>query len=266
MQILWLTDVHLNFLPQGGARAFGEYVRIENPKAGIAIVTGDIGECPNFANLIEQFAKGLKLPVYFVLGNHDAYGGSIADMRKQAERMKGKARYLPSEQLVEIIPGVALVGTDGWYDGRFGDALRSNVVMSDWMYIKELLVRGDLLRMRLKEIADAYAIEGQGLIEAAIAKGYKKLFFATHVPPFWEATWHEGETSNKHWLPWMSNRVMGGMLTQMANEHPDVEFVVLCGHTHSEGRVKIADNLEVLTGHSAYRSPRVCGVFDLDPG
>jgi predicted phosphohydrolase len=263
MQILWCTDVHLNFLPQGGARAFGEYIRKENPDASMAVVTGDIAEAPNFDTLIEQFAIGLELPVHFVLGNHDAYRGSIADMKKKAARMKGKARYLPASQLVEIIPGVALVGTDGWYDGRFGDAVRSNVIMSDWMYIKELtVVRGDLLRMRLKEIADAYAVEGRGLIDAAIAKGYTKLIFATHVPPFWEAAWHEGETSDKHWLPWMSSKAMGDMLRSVAAEHPEVFFLTLCGHTHGEGRVEIAENLIVMTGHSAYRAPRVCGVFD----
>jgi predicted phosphohydrolase len=256
--------VHLNFLPTGGAKAFGEYTLATYPDAEMVIVTGDIGEYHDFTDLIEQFAVGLDRPVYFVIGNHDAYQGSVAGAKSKAEKMRGKARYLPSEQLVELVPSTALVGADGWYDAQFGDAHRSNVVMSDFFYIKEIagLKGTNLLYLKLKELGEQSAAEGLGVLEAAIEKGYKKVVFATHVPPFEEATWHEGATSDSDWLPWMSNKAMGLMLNDVAGTHPDVEFLVLCGHTHSEGRVKMAPNLEVLTGHSAYRSPRVCGVFD----
>lgn len=263
-KILWITDPHLNFLyGRGGAKAFGDLVKEENPDADGAVITGDIAEFDNFDKLIENFADGFGKPVWFVLGNHDCYNGSIAAARKNAARLKKLARYLPSEQLVQLAEGVALVGHDGWYDARFGDPKRSQVVLNDFIYIKELkFSRGEALFWKLREIADAGAVEARGLIEAAIDAGNKKIVFATHVPPFAQAAWHEGQMSDKHWLPWMSSRAMGETLNELAGTHPDVEFMVLCGHTHSSGTYQHCANLVVHTGHSAYRYPRVCGVFD----
>lgn len=264
MRLVWLTDVHLNFLfGRGGSKAFGEYVKEEHPTADGAVITGDIAEFDNFEKLIENFAEGFSKPVWFVLGNHDAYGGSIEAMRKNAARLKGLARYLPSEQLVQVGDGVALVGHDGWYDARFGDPKRSQVVLNDFLCVKELkFSRGEVLFMKLREIADAGAVEARGLIEAAIAAGNKKVVFATHVPPFAQAAWHEGQMSDKHWLPWMSSKAMGDMLNEVAGANPDVEFLVLCGHTHGAGTYQHCENLLVRTGHSVYRVPRVSDVFD----
>lgn len=263
MRLCWITDPHLDHLGPGGASDFGLYVKEIHEEFDAVVITGDIGECHTFAELVESFAEGVSKPVWFVLGNHDCYGGSISQARVTAGKMKGRARWLVSERVVQLTEKTALVGHDGWYDARFGDYTRSQIVLNDFLMIKEFqALRGQKLADKLGRIADLAAQEGQAVIEQAIDAGNTQIVFATHVPPFAQATWHEGAMSDKHWLPWMSSRAMGEMLRSVAQAHPTISFLVLCGHTHSDGKYEAEPNLVVLTGHSAYKYPRVCGELD----
>lgn len=69
---------------------------------------------------------------------------------------------------------------------------------------------------------------------------------ATHYPSFHDACWHEGSISNKEWLPWFTCKAMGDMLLALAEEHPDRQILVLCGHTHSRGKVDILPNFKII--------------------
>jgi len=134
MDLAWLTDIHLNFLRHTEAcKAFGRYVAadlqgLEGPRV---IVTGDIAECLSLVPMFYEFIEGLnekrKIPTYFVLGNHDAYGGSIAASHVGAEAIEKIARkngntalWLTNAGVIELSKTVALMGHDGWYDGRYG--------------------------------------------------------------------------------------------------------------------------------------------------
>lgn len=264
MRLVWCTDPHLKHLPPAGPKVFGERVRRDHPDLDGVLVTGDIAECDSFLPLLDEFQKGLDAPVWYVLGNHDAYGGSVSEMKAKAHaHTNAKTLYLEKEKLVELSPGVALVGHDGWYDARNGDPIRSNVALNDFLYIREFFGHwGHSLISVARRIADADAEEACGLLEAAVTRGYKRILFATHVPPYAQSAWHMGEVSNAHWLPWMSNRVLGEVLDVLARDNPDVSFTVLCGHTHSAGRYQRHANVEVLTGHSEYGDPRVSGTFE----
>lgn len=274
MELVWLTDIHLNFLHRGGSAIFGKYVRQEHPRADALVVSGDIGEYHNFAPLIEEFAGGFNGPVWFITGNHDSYRGSISGMKTISAECSGKARWLQSQGMVELSSSAVLVGHDGWYDASFGDPYGSNVVMSDFSQIKELRLAGMSAHWQnrnvnpltpvvaaLQELGRVAAEESELLLKSALDKGYKQVVFATHVPPFIQATWHLGKHSEPNWLPWMSSEQMGVMLRKMARNHSDVEFTVLCGHTHSSGTFQAEPNLKVLTGKSEYGHPQVSGVF-----
>jgi len=274
--IAWITDPHLNFLPLGGAASFALGVREDYPGLTDVVITGDIGEFHNFVELTNEFADAVEVPVWFVFGNHDCYGGSIDKARIKARSMRGNARWLVEEKLVEITKDTALVGHDGWYDARNGEPTRSNVVMNDFIQIREFIVSSvftDMYGSKIsmgeashtaQGIADTFAKEARPLLENAVEKGYKHILFATHVPPYALSTWHEGKISDKNWLPWMSSRVMGELIDSVARKNPDVQFTVLCGHTHSSGVYKPHKNVEVKTGHAAYRHPRVCGTFGFE--
>lgn len=129
--------------------------------------------------------------------------------------------------------------------------------MSDWQLIRELkgLTYFDR-KLAIQAKAKQETVIGEANLRKA-CESHKYVIFVTHVPPFPEATWHEGQQSNNDWLPIMCNVTMGDMLLAMAHEFPDVQILVLCGHTHSQGTYKAASNLIVLTGQSDYRYPQI---------
>lgn len=74
MKLAWLTDIHLNFLPD--EEAFCASVAATDADA--FVITGDIGEAPNVVMYLNQLDNYLERPIYFVLGNHDFYRGDFA--------------------------------------------------------------------------------------------------------------------------------------------------------------------------------------------
>lgn len=259
--IAWVTDPHFDCLPSGGSKAFGEGVREDVPGLTHVVISGDLANFENYDAFLKQFQEGVGVPVYFVTGNHDAWNGSIKRMRAKSKKTPG---WLPQEQLVQLADKVVLVGHDGWYDARWGHPETSLVLLNDFFMIQELKpFSGHFLFLKLREIADSFAAEAQGLLEGALQAGNKHIVFATHVPPFPQAAWHEGKISDGHWLPWMSSKAMGDVLDALAYENPDVRFTVLCGHTHGKGVYHHARNMVVYTGESEYRSPRISKVFTI---
>ena len=139
MRLAWATDVHLNFVTDGGADAFADAVAAADPAA--LLLTGDIAEAPSVARALERVAARLALPVYFVLGNHDYYRSSIAAVRAAMADLGRRVetlRYLPLSGVVALTGETALVGHDGWNDGRCGDYASSRIALNDYRYIREL--------------------------------------------------------------------------------------------------------------------------------
>ena len=77
MRFAWLTDIHLNFCP-GRVQELLDRVDATEPDA--VLIGGDIAEAPDVTGYLQRFAT-LNRPVYFVLGNHDFYRGSIRQVR-----------------------------------------------------------------------------------------------------------------------------------------------------------------------------------------
>jgi 3',5'-cyclic AMP phosphodiesterase CpdA len=266
---------------------FGTYLRKEYPSARAVVVTGDIGEAHSFSGLMERFASTVGAPVYFVLGNHDAYGGSVSGSKKAASRVGKGAHYLPRAGIIAF-GETALVGQDGWYDGRLGKGAASAFLLRDFNAVKELRERFQVKAARLGAlmpffgslteearakvlgpivqaasiIADTEANAARDQLRAAVAKGFRKIVFATHVPPFAGSAWHEGQPSDEHALPWFASKTMGEALLEVVTEAPGTDFLVLCGHSHSPGEYQAAPNMRVLTGKAVYRSPEVAAVFE----
>jgi len=263
-RLAWATDVHLNFLSGSGLEAFRE--ALARQEADLVVLTGDIAEAPTLEPLLTVLAAELKTMIWFVLGNHDYYRGSIPRVRDVARALGDRSQWLgwlPAAGVVELTRDVALVGVDGWADGRAGDWERSPVMLNDYLLIAELagLTKADRLG-RLQELGDAEAAALRAPLAEALDK-YRKVIVATHVPPFREACWHEGKISNDDWLPHFTCLAVGDVLREAALTHPDRKIRVLCGHTHSPGSAEILPNLKVLTGAAEYGEPRVQGVIEL---
>src|SRR4051812_44396530 len=121
-RFLWLTDIHLNFLPPAQVDAFLDALAAQ-AAAGV-LLSGDIGEAPDVTRYLMDFDQRLRRPVYFVLGNHDFYRGSIAGVRHRIEQLCAshpRLHWLPRAGVVALTERTGLVGHDGWGDGRLGD-------------------------------------------------------------------------------------------------------------------------------------------------
>jgi predicted phosphohydrolase len=263
-KLAWATDVHLNFVDDAGRSAFADEVKATGANA--VVLTGDIAEAPSVCRLLVEFAERVRLPTYFVLGNHDFYHGSVVEVRRQIRDLCSEHPFLfwlPACGPIWLAPDVALVGCDGWADGRFGDYGRSRVELNDYYLIEELARLDKVPRLTaMRRLADDSA---RGLlVDLGIAPSVGgKIMVATHVPPFAEACWHEGKISGPDWLPHFASKATGDVLLGAAETWPLVDFEVLCGHTHSSGVAQIRPNLLVKTGAAEYGAPKVHAVLEV---
>ena len=265
LRIAHVTDPHLSFT---GARALVERI---DPSIESVILTGDIGEGTDFGEYLVQLAAWTSLPIYFVLGNHDYYRSSRAEAHRtasgvQGEHGRGTLTWLREAGVIDLGGDLALVGIDGLYDAGWGTP-------ENGMYLNDFNLIGDLRglhRTRIIEIVQGWgheaAARGREALRAACAT-HHRVFFATHVPPFPEASRDKnGRLAGTASLPWYCARFMGEMLHEEANAHPDVEIVVLCGHTHTATDVQILPNLRVMVGGARYEWPAVSRTLDGWPG
>ena len=264
MQLAWLTDVHLNFLTAPARRAFAADV-VRTGADGV-VVTGDIAEADSLAPLLEELADIVTRPVWFVLGNHDFYGGTVAGVRDEAQRLTRRhewLRWLPACGVVRISDDTALLGHDGWGDARLGNVDGTPIELSDFFAIGDLRGLSRAARhAALRLLGDEAARSVADQLAAALAWA-RHVVVATHVPPFREACWHEGRVSDDDWLPYFACAAVGAVLREQMARCPDATATVLCGHTHGGGEVDILPNLRVLTGGAEYGAPVVQRVLAL---
>jgi Icc-related predicted phosphoesterase len=263
MSLIWTTDLHLNFCSDAVIREFLNDIKAGEPSA--LLIGGDIGEADSFDGYLKQFSEDLRIPIYFVLGNHDAYHGSIAEVRRKAAALTKESdwlHWLPEAGVVEITPEVGLIGHGGWGDGRLGSYHSSSVRLNDFVLISELKGLGPTgLLNKLTELGDEAAAHFEKILPEALNR-FKTVLVLTHVPPYVEACWHEGETSGPDWSPFFACWATGMVLKEAMEARPDQEMLVLCGHTHSPGEADILPNLKVLTGGARYCSPEIQKTFD----
>ena len=245
------------------------YRRIQAEKPDAVLVGGDIGEANSVTRILDEFAAVIKLPIYFVLGNHDFYGGSIAVVHDMVRKLCASSKWLhwlPVSGVVPLTTGTALIGHDSWADGRIGDFLGSEVALNDYVLIKELsdLPKSERLA-KLNALGDEAAQFLEDHARQALAR-WRNVLVLTHVPPFREACWHEGKLSNEDYLPHFACRAVGDRLAPLMRKHPESTMTVLCGHTHGDGIAQILDNLLVVTGGAEYGRPVIQRVFDPDQG
>ena len=263
--LAWATDIHLDHASPEDAVRFFDWIRASGAEA--LLLGGDITNAIALDETLLEIAEMAGMPVHFVLGNHDYYGGSIAGIRAgMADLHHAGLAWLPATGPRTLGPGVTLVGNGGWGDARLGTFVGSPVFLTDYHAIKELkeafdpegfngtFPAGSALEAELRAQGQVCAdtLEPH-LVEAA--KISRHVIVLTHVPPFREATWHEGRHSDDQWLPGFSCGAVGELLTKAAAAHPATRFTVLCGHTHGGGMAEMAPNLVVHTQGAEYGQP-----------
>jgi len=256
VRLAWLTDIHLDFVTPAEVAALAQ--TIAAAEADGVVVTGDIATGTTVVAQLEALAAPLACPVWFVLGNHDCYGASIASVRAEARALTQRhphLRWLPAAGVIRLDADTALVGHDGWGDGRLGDLAGTRVFLSDFVYVAEL---AGLPQPAWAPVLAALGDEAAAALAPAVAEALtwaRHVVVATHVPPFREACWHDGAISDDDWLPFFTCAAVGEVLRAAMSAHPDARMTVLCGHTHGAGVVDVLPNLRVITGGADYGAP-----------
>jgi len=263
-RIAWLSDIHLNFV-----RKIDRLVdEIRAADVDLLLIGGDIAEARSFAGYLTELTTRLQLPIYFVLGNHDYYGASVAEVRGISRQLSDVASdlfWLPHAGPVSLGDATVLVGHGGWGDARLGDFLGSPVRLNDYKLISDLSseANDEVLLQKLNELGDeaARSLEEQlSNVSAAVSE----VIVLTHVPPFREACVHDGKISDDDWLPHFTCHAVGEVLHRAASENSGCNFIVLCGHTHGRGECEILSNLVVRTAGAEYGRPQVERVLEID--
>lgn len=258
MRIAWLTDIHFNFLSSPQIVAFYQKILDANPTA--ITISGDIAEADSVEWYLLHLEEQLARPIYFVLGNHDYYRGSINKVRSRITELSNSSthlHWLPAAGIMPLTESTCVLGHDGWADARLGNYKRSPVLLNDYRLIKELsgLSKVDRSRIMLQLGVDA-AWYLRSLLPDALNQ-FERVIVVTHVPPFREACWHEGKISDDNWLPHFSCKTVGDVLFDAMRARPDRKMTVLCGHTHSPSFAQILPNLKVYTGAAEYGVPKI---------
>jgi len=262
--MIWLTDLHLNFVSPEVRQSF--YGRVRGAGADAILLGGDIGEARSVTAYLSELGRAIEKPIYFVLGNHDFYRGSFASVHAEIDALTGASQrliWLTKAGVVPLTEDAALIGHDSWADGRLGEGAAGGVLLNDFVLIDDLRCASKTeLFDRLRTLGDRAAREAERSLLEALRR-FRHVIFLTHVPPFREACWHEGKISGDDFLPHFTCKVMGDMLVERMAEHPECRLTVLCGHTHGHGVAQIGENIVVRTGGVEYGRPEIQEALEL---
>lgn len=263
-RLAWLTDIHLDFLKEPQIIALCERILSKNP-SGI-FLTGDISIAPRLESDLQLLAEQLHMPIYFVLGNHDFYRGSIRTVRNLCSKLSTDSPYLhwlPASGIIPLAKGIALLGHDGWGDGRSGNGGSTEVLMSDFFLIEEMIGLSERQRFHLlNRLGDEAALHIQKNLAQALLL-FPKLILLTHVPPFQEACQYAGRLSHPDYLPHFVCKAVGDVVHEFMSRHPENHLTILCGHTHTPGEFHILPNLTVKSGLSEYGHPDIVDLIEI---
>lgn len=265
MRLAWITDPHLNFATYRKVLDFIDEVRATGCDG--VVISGDIAESRDVVEYLERLDDAWQRPLYFVLGNHDFYHGSIAQIRRAMDELcaeRPRLCYLTHRSFVPLTRQTALVGHDGWADARVGDYERSDVMLNDYRLIDELAWHDKASRLPvLRQLGDE-AGEHLGRTLRAALDEHSSALVVTHVPPLREACWHEGRLSDDEWVPHFTCIAAGEAMLEVMRERPDRRLLVVCGHTHGGGSTRPLDNVEIHTGPADYGRPAIVRVLEVE--
>ena len=258
MRLAWTTDLHLNSVPTPAWEQW--FQNISSLQLDGLLITGDISEGDDVIRQLLRFVERSNLPIYFVLGNHDFYGSTIQATRQNLVhscRESSQLHYLTDLSPIRIASGTYLLGEDGWADGTVGNYEQSTIELKDFQRIGDFAATGpSYWKHQLQRIGSESAQRLRIKLNQ-LPRDANQVLVLTHVPPFREACWYEGQTTDDNWAPFFVAGQIGNTLTEFCHQRPECKITVLCGHTHHAGFAQMSDNLQVFTGAATYGRPEI---------
>jgi predicted phosphohydrolase len=260
----WVTDCHLDHLGAKTSGGFQAFIRtLKAVPETIIVITGDISVAPRLAADLGALADGLADAnkfIHFILGNHDCWQDTIEGARRIAKQVAEASTnlfYLPEEGVISFPDDEFLIGVNGYADARAGNFLTSNVSLVDYQLCYSLrgLQKARLQRV-LQDLGEESAFDFSELF-CKVPASAKRLYVATHAPPFEDAHWYEDKPASPDFMPHFINVALGQEISHAAKLRPELDIVVLSGHVHWGTKIKIANNVTCLVGWAQYGDPIV---------
>jgi Icc protein len=266
VELHWATDVHLDLALTDQTEGFKQDFAIRPNRA--LLIAGDISEARDLGTWLRWIETSASMPVYFVLGNHDFYGSSVAAVQESIRGLVSattRLHWLDEAGVVPLSSTTAVIGAGGWADGRYGDYANSGVRLNDHRRITDYLGLDHWGRARLMEsLADA-AVASLRIRLTQALESFPSVVVVTHYPPFATVCFHEGHPTNAAFLPFFSCQALGDMLLDRAGAYPGRSITVLCGHTHAATEAWILPNLRVIVGGATYGAPELQSPITIGP-
>lgn len=266
MKIAFCSDLHLNHTEKSAKVKLAK--EIKDSDCDIVVCAGDIAESNSLENELVYLEKWFEKPFYFVLANHDYYGGSFYYTKQIANNISSRfdnIKHLPSIGIVELTKDTCLIGFDSMYDCLHGKCFggKYDFELLDFCCIGDLrsLNRNNIYDLMVK-MGASLAQEIKKELPKAFSK-YKNVIAITHVPPFPEVCLYNGGPSQLEALPFFCNKQMGEALLDVMEEHTENNLTLLCGHTHSAAERQINDNFKVIVAGARYGVPKVFSYLDV---
>jgi predicted phosphodiesterase len=271
MKILHITDAHFEFMSADNRREF--YSKINQMDSDVLAITGDIGNSRTVKNYLTEMFKNVNAKlIYYVLGNHDYYGSSMALVTEKLVRSYYSGEFCDSSG-IQIRPAWVkefgmegnnlIFGINNVADGKCGDLKKSNIYLNDYSYIEEYNVQNykEVIRNLGKISADQLDLR----LGDYDLNSFENVIILMHVSPFREASLSpDGYPSSSFWAPHFVNFGCGEVLNKYASSSPDTNFIVLCGHTHTQSMYRHLDNLVVYAGKGEYEKAFISGVLEIN--
>lgn len=257
-ELIWITDIHEDACTMEELESFHKIITDQPGKT--VLIGGDISNGHKSLDYLYSLVKTVGKPIYFVLGNHDFYGENISKTRIKASNLGNNCSslcYLTGNPPIPLTASTALIGHDGWADGRVGNFLQSTISLGDYYLINDLKpYEGEELLNKLKQLGDDSAETLKKSLEEALNQ-FSNIIILTHVPPFREACCYEGHPCDDNWGPHFVCQVMGEMIVSCAAQNPDKNILILSGHSHNKADVQISHNIRVVTGQVTLGFPSI---------
>ncbi len=264
INLAWATDIHLDHCDEAGVLAFCEQLKAS--QADAFCLTGDLSEAPTIKAHLEQLAAAVQKPVYFILGNHDYYHGSLATVRSEMTDLSQNSpwlRWMPATGVIQLSEQSCILGHDCWGDGRNGDVIKTWVKLKDFRLIEEFVEAGEKGRVALlNQLGDQGAEYLRQHLPQALAR-YQQVILLMHMPPLREACLYGTEIADDNWAPHFTCKAVGDVLLDLLPQYPDSQVTVLAGHTHNICDIKPLPNLRICVGAAEYGQPVLASVIEL---
>ncbi len=262
MQYAWITDPHFDLISLIELVRFGEKL---NNFDGI-LISGDISDAGHVTEHLTFLSKFCAKPIYFTLGNHDFYNSDFLTVKKNIDNLvsdRPNLNYLSHSDIIEISPGTALIGHDGWYGADWVEPLTSLVFSWDWFFIHDFKKLLDN-EQRLQKVKDL-TVQAAEIIEARLKKAiekYSTVFLLTHIPP-WPDLTSGWKLLDRFWTPYNSSKCISDKIKNVMDQNPNKQLIILSGHTHIERKVKISPNIELRVGGVQTGKTQIQEVFTI---